>query len=136
MSDLIRRRDATEKTRKKYVNKEFSWKDGISCIHMIRSHALNMGHKPPKLPRIRSAIGAKRALKQNDWASVSEMMDAHFARIAPAQMMLGDVAALPSEDGFGALIICAGHKMLGYHDADLSGLKNIVVDEFDGAWRL
>lgn len=136
MNDLVRRQLATKKTLNKYRDKPFSFENSASCVHMFRSHSVSMGHTMPAMPRIRSKAGAARALKDNGWNDVSDMMDAYFTRIAPAEMLLGDMASLPSSDGWGALVICVGDKFVGWHDSDLNGLKNIIVKEFDGAWRL
>lgn len=136
MSDLLRRKKATEKSLMKYKDKPFSWEDGSTCIHFVRSHAVNMGHKVPRLPRLKSEVGARFALKKNGWSGVSEMMNEYFTPIAPANMLLGDVAVLRGEGDFEALVICAGLKFLGWHGTDLSRLHNIVVNEVDGAWKL
>lgn len=139
MNELIRRQKATKKTRDKFLAKPFSWENSASCAHMFRSHAVNMGHVMPKMPRIKSAIGAKRALKERNWKSVVDMMDHYFPRINVSEMLIGDMAALPSDDEFGALVICVGDKFIGWHGSDETGLKNIIIDDlndFSGAWRL
>lgn len=134
MNELLRREIATTATLEKYRDAEFSWLNGKTCLHLCRFHLRKMGHRPPPLPRIRSAIGARRALDANGWADVGEMMDSLLPRIAPAQMLLGDIAMLKSEDGFGALVVSLGAKVMGWHD-DAPGLTALEVLEFAGAWR-
>lgn len=138
MIELERRRIATEKTLGRYRHKVFDWSAGITCVHLARFHLKNMGHKPPTLPRFRSALGAKKALKERGWASVAEMLDSMMPRIAPAQMMLGDLAIVPGDSGLESILVCAGpFKLLGWHPEDGTF---VVYDggnaEVEGAWRV
>jgi hypothetical protein len=134
--ELLRRQQATMLTLAKYRDKAFDWKAGHTCLHLLRFHLRKMGHKPEPLPRIRSAIGAKRALQVRGWNDVGDMLDTILPRIAPASMALGDVAMLRSGDGFGAITICAGLlKVLGWHD-DAPGMKVLEPHEIEGAWRV
>jgi hypothetical protein len=59
-------------------------------------------------------------------------------RIAPAAMIVGDLGILPGEDGLDAVVIAAGHKVIGWHGSDLSRLQVIEVSRGDliAAWRL
>lgn len=134
---MIRRQEATEATMAKYRAKPFDWKAGTTCIHLLRFHLRQLGHKPQPLPRIRSAIGARRALDQRGWKHVGDMLDTLLPRLpAYAMMTLGDVAMLRSGDGFGAITICAGpHKVLGWHD-DAAGMAVLEPHEIEGAWRV
>jgi hypothetical protein len=137
MLELERRRVATEKTLARYRGKAFDWRSGVTCVHLARAHLKNMGHKPPTLPRIRSALGAKKALRAQEWESVVDMLDALLPRIAPAQMMLGDLAAVPGEGGFDAICVCAGPlKVFGWReDHPELVVLDIDLDELKGAWR-
>lgn len=135
MNELLRRKEATEKTLEKYRDKPFSWKDGFTCIHMLRFHLRQMGHKPPTLPRIKSALAAKRALTDRGWKDVGEMLDTLLPRITPAQMVLGDVALFESEDGFGAITISLGGKVMGWHP-DYEGMTALEPIQIAGAWRV
>ena len=116
MNDQIRRLQATQQTKDKYWGKPFDWKGGQTCIHMARFHAVKMGHKPLKMPTIQSAIGARRALKDNGWVGVSEMLDSMFLSIAPASMKLGDLAVIEGDQGFDAIVVNVGHKVIGWHE--------------------
>jgi len=139
LSDLIRRARAVDATKKKYGPKVFNWRQGSTCIHMARSHLVQMGHRPPSLPRIRSLLSARKALKESGWANVEAMLDAQagLIRIAPAEMLLGDIAVLASEDGIGAIFICAGpHKLIGWReDHPTLVVLDLSFDQISGAWR-
>ena len=136
--ELERRRLATEKTLGRYAGKVFDWSKGITCVHLARAHLKNMGHKPQTLPRFRSAFGAKKALQANEWESVEAMLDSMLARIAPAQMMLGDLAIVPGDNGLDAIFVCAGPlKVFGWReDEPKMVLLDIGLDELTGAWRV
>lgn len=135
MKDLLRRQKAVGKTLAKYRGKEFDWQAGCTCIHMLRFHMRQMGHKPEPLPRIRSAVGARRALDRREWSGVSDMLDSMLERIPPARMLLGDVAVFRSEDGFGAITISLGGKVMGWHD-EAPMMTALEPIEIDGAWRV
>lgn len=140
--EMERRRLATEKTLARFRNKPFDWTKSATCIHLARFHAINMGHKPPTIPRFRSALGARKALRGTGHQSLESLLDGLFERIAPAFMMLGDLALVPGDNGetaMGALLIhSGGPKMLGWHDADADCLRGIggLEPHIFGAWRL
>jgi len=137
--ELERRRVATEKTLHRYRGKVFDWSSGITCVHLARFHLKNMGHKPETLPRFRSALGAKKALRERNWESVAEMLDSMMPRIAPARMMLGDLALVPGDAGLDAIFICAGPlKAFGWAvDQDSMAMVDIQnLDGLQGAWRV
>lgn len=138
LPELERRRIATEKTLGRYRRKVFDWRTGITCVHLARFQLKNMGHKPPTLPRIRSALGAKRALKERGWGSVEAMLDALLPRIAPAQMLLGDLAVVPGQDGLDCILVSAGPlKLMGWHpESGAFVLYDDALAEVTGAWRV
>lgn len=138
MIELERRRVATKKTLRRFRGKVFNWRAGITCVHLARFHMRAMGHKPETMPRIRSALAAQRALKQRGWESVGHMLDSMLPRIAPAQMMMGDLAMVPGEGGLDALFVCAGPlKLFGWReDAPALVLLDIGMGEVAGAWRV
>lgn len=140
MSDLLRRARALDAAKAKYGKREFSWEDGVTCVHLLRSHLVKMGHKPPPLPRITSLIGARSALKKRGWANVIEMLDAQrgLFRIAPAEMLPADVAVLESADGIGAIFLCAApRKLIGWRDdAPAMIVLDLSFEHITGAWRV
>jgi len=108
--DLIRRQNATAATLAKFRGKPFDWKRGLTCVHLARFHLRAMGHKLTKVPPIRSALGARRALDGNGWSSVTAMLEAQgLERIAPAQLLLGDLIVIEQEEelGLGAILVAA-----------------------------
>jgi len=99
-----------------------------------------MGHAVPKLPELRSPLSARRALKVAGYADLAELFDDLRPRIAPASMLIGDLALMAGDGDLDALVISAGGKVLGYHaDALERGLVPIEPfgpEPFVAAWRL
>lgn len=110
--EMLRRQRAVLATLARYRGKAFSWREGITCVHLARAHCKHMGHTVPTMPRFRSAMTAREALAARGWADVPAMLDSLLVQIPPAAMALGDVAVLPGEDGLGAIYICAGPRRL------------------------
>ncbi len=140
MLDLAGRVAATEKAIARFRGKPFDWRDRRTCIHLARAQARAMGHRPPAVPDFRSPRGAKTALKATGYNTLEALLDSMFPRIAPAAMWVGDLALMEGGDGFDAIVVSAGGKMIGYHADHLAeGIVNLVgVGErpFIGAWRL
>ena len=132
MNDLERRRVALEKTLAKYRGRELDYCTA-DCARMLRFHTLQMGHKPPALPRYRSAIGAVRAMKQV--GGISAVLDTFLPRIPYARMLPGDIAVLDGTDDFEAGVICLGHKVWGWHEAS-EVPENLVPLDIKAAWRV
>lgn len=139
MHELLRRQQATNATLARFRERQFDWRAGITCVHLARFHLRQMGHTPPPLPRLRSAIGARRAMRDGGWSNVSDLLDGlkTLQRVPPAYLMDGDLAVVGSEDGLGAILICAGGgKFLGWRDdADGMVLIDVQPHELDGTWR-
>jgi len=140
LPDMLRRQRATALTFAKYRTREFDWKKGATCVHMARFHLIKMGHKIVPLPRIRGAIGARRALTERGWPDVAAMLDAQesLERIAPAFMRLGDLGVAPADEGFDAIVIHdGGVKLLGWHESWPHGMIEMEapLDALIGAWR-
>jgi hypothetical protein len=133
--DLNARADATRRTAAKYRAKPFSWANRATCIHLARTQLRNLGHMPPPIPDFRSALGARRALLRAGFSSVSDLLDSLLPRISPARMLVGDLAVIEGDEGFDGIVVSAGGKMLGWNEADASGLRILVVREYLGAWR-
>lgn len=131
------RAEATIATLERFKGKPFNWFSS-SCAHMLRYHGRQMGHDMPTVPEYRSALSAKRGLQKMGFNSLPELMDSLFPRIAPAQMLVGDMMALEGSEGFEALVIRANvTKFVGWHEG-AEGLAIIDVDlsKAIGAWRL
>lgn len=140
--ELLRRKDATEATLARYRGKAFDWSKGVTCVHLARCQLRKMGHTPPAMPRFRSAFAARQAMAERGWSTVAEMLDSvlgEAARIAPARMLLGDLAVAPSDEGgMGSIMVCAGRsKLMGWReDAPELVMLDISLDELDAVWRL
>lgn len=132
MSDLERRRDALTATRSKYKGRRCDYRSA-DCIRMVRSHLIQMGHKPPKLPRYQSPIGARRALALA--GGMVAIFDRLLPRIAPARMLPGDIAVVAGDEAEAALILVQADHYMGWHqDSDVA--VDIVIDaRLLTAWR-
>lgn len=135
MSNLLQRQAATQKTMDRYRKKKFDWRKRATCVHLVRFHLREMGHKPPPIPEIHSALGAAKALKARGWENVGDMMDSLLPEIPPAAMQLGDIAMLQAGDSIGALVINVGGKVMGWHD-DAAGLVVMDALKIEKAWRV
>ncbi len=138
MNDLQRLDRATRATLKRFQGVPFDWRRAATCIHLVRFHARHAGHTLPKVPRMRSALAAKRVLNELGHDNLAGLMDAHFERIAPAMMRVGDVMAVEGDQGLDALWIrVSPTKFLGWHDAG-PNCEQIYVDMSlaIGAWRI
>lgn len=137
---LPKRAKALAKTLAKFEGRAFDWATGATCIHLVRTHLKNMGHKVPSIPRFQSAIGAKRALSATGHDSLESLLDAHLERIAPAMMIIGDIALMAGDNedgtGFDAAVVSAGAggKVFGWHP-DAPALANIEPLAIKAAWR-
>ena len=139
---LAIRQAATEKTLARFRGKPFAW-SGANCIRLARTQAANMGHRLPPIPRVRSLLGAKRALASRGAENVSDLLDQHFLRLpGPAFAWLGDLIVLPGDPAVGldAVGIADGQGNVwcwsDQNDArELAALLMINSDAL-AAWRL
>lgn len=142
MNELQRRVAATQATQARFEGKAFDWAKSATCIHLVRFHAAQMGHQVPIVTRFRSALGAKKALRDEGVETLAELMDKHFLRIPAAMMRPGDVIAIPGlEGGFDALMIYGQLRaVLGWQEDSPHCQTARLTDEgyrlHTGAWRL
>lgn len=139
LPELERRRRATAKTLAHYQERSFDWRRQATCLHMFRFHGRAMGHRFPRIPPIRSELRAMKELKARGHDSVTALVDTLLPRIAPAEMLLGDVAVLPGDDSpFDAVLInVAPRKFAGWHpDSFLMAVMDIDLVDITAAWRL
>jgi len=137
MTELVRRAAATRLTFAKYGSLPFSWSNRATCLHAARFHLRKMGHRPPPIPDFRSALGAQRALVKAGFSTITDLLDSLLPRIAPAEMIVGDIAVLPGDDGFDSIVISSGSKLVGYHQDDQSGIKPLLTFQPPAAaWRV
>jgi hypothetical protein len=142
-ANLDERRERTEKVLGKFRPRAIDFTQRITCIHLLHAQAKAMGMVVPPMPQFRSVLGARRELARRGAASVIELVDQYLPgrRIPPSCMWLGDAAALPGEDGFDALLISAGGKLLGWHESTPGRmvaieLSRAEIAEHVVAWRL
>lgn len=142
MNDLQRRVAATHATQARFEGRAFDWRKHATCLHMVRFHAAQMGHQLPTVPRFRSAIGAKKALLAEGVETLTELMDRHFPRIPAAQMRVGDVIAVPGDEGGFECLFIYGQlwAVLGWQEeSPLCQTARLTEEGFHrhlGAWRL
>lgn len=141
--ELERRRLATAATMARYGGQPFDWRRSTTCLHLARFQMKAMGHKPPRMPPIRSALRARKELEARGHASVVALMDSILPRIAPAEMRLGDLAAIPGDPEENAawldclLVNVAPRKFAGWHpDKHLMAVMDIELGDVIAAWRL
>lgn len=141
LPELDRRREATQATLDKFRGLPFDWQEGRHCVRMAHYHLRQMGWRSPKLPtipRVRSPLAAKKALKDKGFDSVTEWLDSILERIPPAMMLLGDIAVVEGVGGLDAVFVCAGpRRMFGWRE-DQPGavVLEVGLDEVQGAWRV
>ena len=135
--DLVSRAAAVQRSLDKFAGRAFDWQD-TTCLHLARDVLVELGHNPPVIPPLHSAAGAARALKRAGFASVADIFDSLFLPdVIPAMMVVGDIALLPGEEGFDAVVICSGAALIGWHGSDLSRPYEVqqALGAVTRAWR-
>ena len=138
MLTLEDRRVRTERTLAKFRDRPFSWTGRRTCIHLARAQMVAMGHKPPKMPDLRNALNAAHALKAEGYKDLEALLDSMLPRIAPAAMWIGDLALMPGEAPFDALVLNGGGFVFGYAQEveNFAVIEPIGPQPFKAAWRL
>lgn len=127
---------ALQKTADKFRGKPFVW-GRSDCYKLVRAHLRNMGHRAPAGQRYKSALGARRALTMTGHPTLEALIDSLLPRIAPAEMLPGDIALLPGEAPFDALAICVGRKLMCWReDADELVMLSVEGGAIKAAWRV
>lgn len=107
------------------------------CARMLVFHLKQLGFKASLLQggSYSTAVGARRALKRLGVTSLSEIMDRHFPRIAPAEARTGDILCVAGEGGMGDAMQVKLHRnnVLGFLDGVCGEL---VTHQFGAAWRV
>ncbi|WP_230769537.1 DUF6950 family protein [Sphingomonas sp. Leaf4] len=135
--NLHDRATATQRVVDRFRVRPFGWATGGTCLHLARAQMRALKHRPPAIPRFRSALGARRALHAAGHADLAGLLDSMLPRIAPAAMWVGDLALMQGDGEFDAIVVSAGRLMAGYHSEALDrGVVNIEAHAFIGAWRL
>jgi hypothetical protein len=133
--DLVFRAAATQATKDAFAGIALDWRRA-DCYRVAASHAARFRHSLP-LPKYRSERGAYRQMKREGYTSLDDLLDQFLTPIAPAQMMLGDIAIYDGPGLFGGgLLISCGRKLIGFYEG-LDMLVNIEPDDVPrGAWRV
>jgi hypothetical protein len=119
--DLLRRQLATQATLNKFRGKVFDFKAERHCSELLKFHLKKMGHRLPPWATVKSVGAALRELKARDCDNMGELCGKwlKLEAIAPAQMLMGDVAYLPGDEDewrIGSIAVCAGpQKLLGWN---------------------
>ena len=134
MSDLVKRAEATTATKAEFAGAIFDWKQ-VDCYRVARAHLARFGHVLPE-PRYSTAMGAYRQMKRQGFDSLDDLISSYLPPIAPAMMLIGDLAIADGPDPFGGgLLICAGNKLIGFYEGEDVMVNIIVETPPRGAWR-
>jgi hypothetical protein len=147
LPDLIRRQRALEKTRDRFAGRVIDL--GVTdCIILGRKHLVHMGHKhipaPGKYRTPKEAADRLKAICKKVGAKkvgLEPLFDALLPRIAPAEMLPGDIGLVEQEDGslgvsFGSIVVSVGTKFWGWHpDDERFALIEPHGMPFKAAWR-
>ncbi|QAY77929.1 hypothetical protein [Sphingosinicella sp. BN140058] len=134
MNPLLVRQVATARTIDRFRQAPHAW-GTADCWQMARFHLRGMKVKLPRCRAYKSAIGAKRALREMGFDTLEGLLDSFLLRIAPAEALLGDIVLMQGDALFDAITISVGEKVIGWHQEDMSRLSNIMPIETIGAWR-
>ena len=138
MSDLIKRRDATQATLDAVKGKPFRLGRN-DCARIAAAHLRRRGHqvKLPASGSYASTRTAMKALAERGFADLLAAMDGMgFERIAPAAALVGDILALPTASPIGCLaVVLTNGRALGFVD-DVAEASVIQPVEYVAAWRV
>lgn len=133
--NLAERAAATTKVIERFRHKPFDWRGNATCIHLAQAQMRALGHRPPRIPKFHTALGAQRALQATGFADLGALLDSMLPVIPPAMMWTGDLALLDGEPPFDAIVINVGGKVMGYHE-EVPGLAPMIPLAIKRAWRL
>lgn len=134
MFNLSERVAATQATKDRFGGTAFAW-GRADCIVMAHFHLAQLGYPVPALPHYRSAAGGVRALKAIGFATVSDLLDTLLEPIPHANILPADLALMEGQKPFDALAVCAGRKLIGWHE-DHDILVNLIPRAIKRAWRV
>lgn len=135
----VERAAATKATADQFRGRPLSFRDGVTCLHMLRSHMIAFGYSPPEIPAFNDLTGARKALRSTGHRTIRGLLTEVLGKPVPAaQLRVGDVVVGPGHPFEAVGINVGGGKFLGWHDAGDLGLVNIAIDPASllGAWRL
>ncbi|HVL71244.1 MAG TPA: hypothetical protein VM434_05080, partial [Beijerinckiaceae bacterium] len=78
----------------------FSWGASDCMTFAADAAAAQTGKNPyPRSRRLKTALGARRAMKRRGFASYGDALASRFPEIAPALARVGDLCIVPNEAG-------------------------------------
>jgi hypothetical protein len=127
------------RTWKKFDGHPFAW-GKYDCGKLIISHLREMGHRPAigAEGSWKSLQGVRRFLARHGGTGGACLDGWGLMRIAPANVLLGDIVELPGEPPFGAFGVALDNgrgRLMGYHE-EADGLCAMQGVQFLSAWRV
>lgn len=136
MKTVIERMELTEKTRKRFFGKRFSW-GTCDCAIIAAAHARNFGWKIPPFAKYRSYRTAKQVLGKLGASTIPDLVaSVGLKEIPPAFAMVGDIVSFPADADVGAIGIVIGNgNMLAFHES-AEGAAIVSMGLIDKAWSI
>jgi hypothetical protein len=138
MTPLERRHAAIEATMCRFRDQPFAW-GKVDCAKVAAFHLKQLGHKvlTSKGGQYASALGAAKALKRIGYSTIGDMADGiGLLPIAPARMLLGDVAELEGDNAIGTVGLYAGNGNVFCFHEDHPGLVTFAPNRILRAWSV
>jgi hypothetical protein len=137
--NLAERADRTREVIARFEGKAFAWDKAATCVHLARAQMRAMGHRPPSVPRFRSPLTARRALKTLGHDNLRSLFGALLPEIPPALLWVGDIVLGAGEPFEAAAVYVGNGHYRGWHDdAETRALAAFTLDANDiiAAYRL
>lgn len=138
MTPLQIRHATIEATMARFRDRPFAW-GSVDCAKVAAFHLAQVGIeiRLAKAGSYKTALGGKRALRRLGYSTLPDMADGiGLTPIAPARMLLGDLAAVPGDNLIGTLCLYAGNgNLFGFHE-DHQALVTLQPTEILRAWSI
>lgn len=138
MTPLQIRHAAIEATMDRYRDQPFAW-GSVDCAKIAAFHLAQMGIeiRIAKAGGYSTPLGARRALRRLGYATLADMADGiGLTPIAPARMLLGDLAQVEGDDPIGTICLYAGNgNLFGFHQ-DHQALVTLQPDRILRSWSV
>lgn len=138
MTPLERRHKAIEATLAKYRDRPFAW-GSVDCAKVAAFHLRKLGWKLAlsKAGSYSSAMGAAKALKRLGYDTLADLATGvGLPEIAPARMLLGDIAEIEGNSEIGTVALYAGNGNLFAFHEDHPGLVTFAPNTILRAWSV
>jgi hypothetical protein len=136
MTELEKRAAVLKLTKAKFGAQAFKW-GGADCGRMVAFHLRKFGHKPPQSGGYRSALGAKKRLKQLGFENLPDLIDSlGLVEIPWSFCRIGDIVSFPSDDAIGGVGIVWGNgNMMCFHESHMTPVI-MTMHTIDKAWSV